>query len=205
LSQKNRKNTSFPLSLPSASPSIEPLLGIARPIVTLPDACLRQMSEPVTVFNADLQALVADMFASMYEANGIGLAAVQIGVLQRVVVIDLRERTQNEDGTISVTGHLPQTFINPRVLEVSEERSSYEEGCLSIPDFHDTIERPARVTVAYQDVSGHDHTIEADGLLATCLQHEIDHLNGVLFIDSLSRLKRDRVITKFKKAARKNA
>jgi peptide deformylase len=178
-------------------------MSVIRPIVTLPDPRLREVSTPVTSFDESLKALVADMFASMYDANGIGLAAVQIGVLQRVVVIDLGERTENEEGSISITARQPKVFINPRLIETSEERSEYQEGCLSIPDYYDTIERAARVTVAYTDVSGNEHTVHADGLLATCLQHEIDHLNGVLFIDSLSRLKRDRVLTKFKKAARK--
>ena len=126
-------------------------------------------------------------------APGIGLAAIQIGVPRRMLVIDLsRDDEENK----------PQVFINPEILKVSDDVSTYEEGCLSIPDYYAEVERPASLTVGYVDRDGKQQTIEADGLLATCLQHEIDHLNGVLFIDHISRLKRDMVIKKFTKLAR---
>jgi peptide deformylase len=164
-----------------------------RDIVILPDPRLRQMSETVTAFDAKLRALVDDMFETMYAAPGIGLAAIQVGVPLRVVTMDLARKDDPP---------APQVFINPQVTWVSEEKGAYEEGCLSIPEYYEEVERPARVKVKYLDLDGKAHEVEADGLLATCLQHEIDHTNGVLFIDYLSKLKRDMVMKKFKKAAK---
>jgi peptide deformylase len=134
------------------------------------------------------------MFETMYDAPGIGLAAVQVGVLQRVVTMDLAKDDAPKE---------PRVFINPKLLWTSSETATYEEGCLSIPEFYEEVTRPAQVRVAYLDLDGKEQEVEADGLLATCLQHEIDHLNGVLFIDHISRLKRERVTKKFTKAAKR--
>ncbi|WP_296040739.1 peptide deformylase [uncultured Agrobacterium sp.] len=164
-----------------------------KPLIILPDPLLRQQSKPVETVDSEIQRLADDMLETMYDAPGIGLAAIQIGVARRMLVIDLsREDEENK----------PQVFINPEILKVSDDVSTYEEGCLSIPDYYAEVERPASLTVGYIDRNGKQQTIEADGLLATCLQHEIDHLNGVLFIDHISRLKRDMVIKKFTKLAR---
>ena len=165
-----------------------------RDIIKLPDKRLRLTSEPVKRIDAGIRKLVDDMFETMYEAPGIGLAAIQIGVPKRVVTMDLSKKEDD---------HKPQVFINPEVIWMSDEKAKYEEGCLSIPEYYEEVERPAEVKVKYLDLDGKEHEIEANGLLATCLQHEIDHTNGVLFIDHLSKLKRDRVIKKFTKAAKK--
>jgi peptide deformylase len=165
-----------------------------RPILILPDPKLRLVSAPVTTIDGAIRRLVDDMFESMYDAPGIGLAAIQLGEPKRVVTTDLAKKDEPRD---------PRVFINPEILASSEERSVYEEGCLSIPDIHEDVERPAKVRVRYMDLQGKTHEIEADGLLATCLQHEIDHLNGVLFIDHISKLKRDRIVKKFVKAAKR--
>ena len=165
-----------------------------RPIVLLPDPRLRLVSEPVTTIDAEIRMLVDDMLETMYDAPGIGLAAIQIGVPKRVVVIDLAKKEEEEPA--------PMVFLNPEVVWKSDELATYEEGCLSIPDYFNEVERPAKVRVRYLDRDGKEQEIDADGLLATCLQHEIDHLNGALFIDHISKLKRDRVMKKFTKAAR---
>jgi peptide deformylase len=167
---------------------------MARPIITLPDKRLRRVSEPVGKITADIKNLVEDMFESMYEAPGIGLAAVQLGVLKRVVTMDLSKKEGPSE---------PRVFINPEIVWKSEELSTYEEGCLSIPDIHEDVERPARVKVKYLDLEGKLQEAEAEGLFATCIQHEIDHTNGVLFIDHISKLKRTRIIKKFTKAAKR--
>jgi peptide deformylase len=165
-----------------------------REIIKLPDKRLRLKSEPVKKVDAGIRKLVEDMFETMYDAPGIGLAAIQLGVAKRVVTMDLSKREDD---------HKPHVFINPEITWTSEETSTYEEGCLSIPEYYEEVERPARVKVKYLDLDGEVHEIEAKGLLATCLQHEIDHTNGILFIDHISKLKRDRVIKKFAKAAKK--
>ncbi|HTZ03930.1 MAG TPA: peptide deformylase [Xanthobacteraceae bacterium] len=165
-----------------------------RDIITLPDKRLRLVSKPVEHVDADTKKLIDDMFETMYAAPGIGLAAIQIGVPRRLITMDL---SRKEDD------HEPQVFINPEILWTSDETAKYEEGCLSIPDYYEEVERPAQVKVKYMDRHGKPREIAAKGLLATCLQHEIDHINGVLFIDHLSKLKRDRVIKKFAKAAKK--
>ena len=164
-----------------------------RDILVLPDPRLRLVSEPVKTIDAETRKLVDDMFETMYAAPGIGLAAIQVGVPARVVTLDL---AKNEEPP------RPQVFVNPEITWRSEEKNVYEEGCLSIPEYYEEVERPARVKVKYLDLDGKPHEIEADGLLATCLQHEIDHLDGVLFIDHISKLKRDRVTKKFAKAAK---
>jgi len=168
-----------------------------RPILTLPDPRLRLKCAPVAVVDDKVRALMDDMFETMYDAPGIGLAASQIGVLQRVMVVDIAKR-QDESASAN-----PMCFVNPEIVWASEELSVYEEGCLSIPEFYEEVERPAKVQVKYLDREGKACEIEADGLLATCLQHEIDHLNGVLFIDHISRLKRERIVKKFSKVARR--
>jgi peptide deformylase len=165
-----------------------------REILILPDTRLRKVSEPVKKVDAGLRKLVEDMFETMYDAPGIGLAAIQVGTNKRVVTMDLAKKEEPRS---------PQVFINPEIVWFSEETATYEEGCLSIPETYSDVERPAQVKVKYLDLEGAPHEIEANGLLATCLQHEIDHLNGILFIDHLSKLKRDRIIKKFTKAAKR--
>jgi peptide deformylase len=164
-----------------------------REIITLPDKRLRLTSEAVKRIDAGVRKLVEDMFETMYAAPGIGLAGIQIGVAKRVVVMDLSKREED---------HKPLVFINPEITWTSEETTTYEEGCLSIPEYYEEVERPERVKVKYLDLDGKAHEIEAKGLFATCIQHEIDHTNGVLFIDHISKLKRDRVTKKFIKAAK---
>ncbi len=172
-----------------------------RPLVILPDAQLRLVSKPVEAVTPEIRTLVADMFETMYDAPGIGLAAIQIGVPLRVVTIDL-SKPEAKEGE-EPEPRKPQVFINPEITWSSEELSAYEEGCLSIPEYYEEVERPAEVKVRYMDLDGKTQEIAADGLLATCLQHEIDHLDGVLFINYLSKLKRDRVMKKFAKAAKR--
>ncbi len=167
-----------------------------RPILVIPDAKLRQTAEPIIHVDDEVRGLVEDMFETMYKAPGIGLAAPQIGVLRRVVVLDVAKR-RDEDATAD-----PMVLINPEITYESEETAVHEEGCLSIPDYYEDVERPAVIRVDFLDRDGKPRSIEAEGILAVCIQHEIDHLNGVLFIDYLSRLKRNRVIKKFEKAAR---
>ena len=164
-----------------------------RPLVILPDPVLRQVSKPVERVDDDLRRLADDMLETMYDAPGIGLAAIQIGVPLRMLVIDLAKDDQPKE---------PQVIINPQIVAHGDSPSVYEEGCLSIPEYYAEVERPATVTVNYLDRDGQERSIAADGLMATCLQHEIDHLNGVLFIDHISKLKRDMVVRKFKKLAK---
>jgi peptide deformylase len=165
-----------------------------REIIKLPDKRLRLVSEPIKRVDAAIRALVDDMFDTMYKAPGIGLAAIQIGVPRRVIVLDLSKKEED---------HKPQIFVNPEVTWTSEATTAREEGCLSIPEYYEEVTRPSRVKIKYLDLDGKTHEIEADGLMATCIQHEIDHINGVLFIDHISKLKRDRVVKKFTKAAKK--
>lgn len=168
-----------------------------KPIITIPDSVLKQVSKPVESVNDEIRALIKDMLDSMYEAKGIGLAAIQIGVPLRVLVMDLAWG-KNAEGEPDV--RVPRVFINPEILEKTEETAPYEEGCLSVPEFYEEIHRPAKVTLKYLDESGEEKTEIAEGMFATCIQHEMDHLNGVLFIDYLSRLKRERALAKVKKA-----
>ena len=164
-----------------------------KPLIILPDPILRQVSKPIETVDSEVKKLADDMLETMYDAPGIGLAAIQIGVERRMLVLDVSK--EGEDKT-------PLVFINPEVVASSDARSVYEEGCLSIPDYYAEVERPAIITVKHLDRDGKEQVTEADGLLATCLQHEIDHLNGVLFIDHISKLKREMVIRKFTKAAK---
>lgn len=179
-------------------------------IVKLPDPRLRLVSTPVARIDAETKALAEDMLDAMYAARGIGLAAIQIGVPKRLVVIDLGREIEGET-VLSEDGEEepkieadPQVLVNPEILWTSDERSLYEEGCLSIPDYTEEVERPARIRVRWTNLEGELVEREADGLLATCIQHEIDHLDGKLFIDYLSKLKRDRVVKKFAKAAKRD-
>ncbi|WP_439498062.1 peptide deformylase [Bosea sp. (in: a-proteobacteria)] len=167
-----------------------------RPLVILPDSVLRQVSDPVQAITPEIKTLAAEMLETMYDAPGIGLAAIQVGVPKRIVTIDLAKQDEEKQ---------PMVFVNPEVTWSSDETSIHEEGCLSIPEYYEEVERPARVKVRYLDLDGKQQEVEAEGLLATCLQHEIDHLNGVLFIDYLSRLKRERVTKRFAKAARRES
>lgn len=165
------------------------------PIVETPDPRLRLVSRPVDRVDDEVRTLVADMIETMYAAEGIGLAAIQVGVDRRVLVIDLQEGRDEEDKPIRA----PLAYINPEILSVSEEQSTYNEGCLSIPDQYAEVKRPARCRVRWLNEHGETCEEELDGLLSTCMQHEIDHLNGVLFIDHVSRLKRDMLLKKLAK------
>ncbi len=162
-----------------------------RPILTAPDPRLKAVSEPVARVDDSIRKLVADMLESMYAANGIGLAAVQVGVPKRVLVMDLAQQEGKKE---------PHAFINPKIVWASDEMVTTEEGCLSVPEIWDDVKRPARIRAEYLDERGHKQVLEADGLLACCLQHEMDHLDGVLFIDHLSRLKRSMALKKLTKA-----
>lgn len=163
------------------------------PIITLPDPILRKISEPVESVDGSIRRLMDDMLETMYAAPGVGLAAIQVGVPKRILVVDVA----GEDETPQ-----PLAMANPQIVRLSDATRVYEEGCLSIPDVRVEIERPASVTVAYIDREGKQHELEAEGLLATALQHEINHLDGKLIIDFMSRLKRDMVIRRFRKQTR---
>ncbi|TKT74992.1 peptide deformylase [Aquamicrobium sp. LC103] len=167
-----------------------------RPLIILPDPLLRLVSKPVERVDDDLRGFADDMLETMYDAPGIGLAAIQVGEPLRMLVIDLSKEDEP---------NAPHVFINPEIVATGDGISVYEEGCLSIPDYYAEVERPDTVTVKYLDRDGKERVMEAEGLMATCLQHEIDHLNGVLFIDHISKLKRDMVVRKFKKLARDKA
>ena len=167
-----------------------------RDIIILPDKRLRLVSKPVDKIDTSIRTLADEMFEAMYAAPGIGLAAIQLGEPKRVITLDLAKKEEPR---------APQVFINPEIVWSSEEKRVHEEGCLSIPEFYEEVERSAEVKVKYLDLDGKAHEVDASGILATALQHEVDHLNGVLFIDHLSKLKRDRVIKKFAKAAKRAA
>jgi peptide deformylase len=169
-----------------------------REIIILPDRQLRLVSKPIEKVTPDIRKLADDMFETMYAAPGIGLAAIQVAQPLRLITMDLAKKSEEGETTPQ-----PRVFINPEILSSSEETSVYEEGCLSIPEYYEEVERPARVRVRFTDLDGRVHEEDAEGLFATCIQHEIDHLNGVLFIDYLSKLKRDRVQKKFTKAAKR--
>ena len=164
-----------------------------RRIITLPDSQLRSSSSRVAKVDGAVRTILDDMIETMYDAPGIGLAAVQVGVLQRLVVLDTARKDEPPQ---------PLFLVNPEIVQSSDERIVYEEGCLSIPDYYEDVERPERVRFRFQDRDGAACEMDADGLLAIAVQHEIDHLNGVLFVDHISRLKRERVLKKFAKAAR---
>lgn len=163
-------------------------------ILEFPDPRLRKIASPVTVFDEKLEVLIDDMFETMYEAQGIGLAATQVNVHQRLLVIDISE-----------TKDSPQVFINPTFEVIDQELSEYDEGCLSVPGFYETVSRPQSILVTAQDKKGEEFKLEAEGLLSTCIQHEIDHLEGKLFVDYISALKRQRIRQKLEKEHKKSA
>jgi len=167
-----------------------------RDIIILPDTQLRLVSKPIEKITPEIRALADDMLETMYDAPGIGLAAIQVAQPLRLITMDLSKKEGETN---------PRVFINPEIVWSSDDKSTYEEGCLSIPEVHEDVERPARVKVKFLDLDGERHEEEAQGLYATCIQHEIDHLNGVLFIDHISKLKRDRIVKKFSKAAKRAA
>ncbi len=182
-----------------------------RPILEVPDPRLKLVSRAVEAFDDDLRTLVSDMFETMYDAPGIGLAAIQVGVPLRVLVIDLQEEVDPDiAGDVcddEQCGHdhrprvrNPHVFVNPEILDPSPEFSVYNEGCLSVPDIYAEVERPATIRARWRDLDGVAHEEAIDGLLATCLQHEMDHLEGILFVDRLSRLKRGMALKKLEKA-----
>jgi peptide deformylase len=166
------------------------------PILEVPDPRLRRISVPVEAVTDEIRTLIADMFETMYHAPGIGLAAAQVDVPIRLLVMDLQDGPEDEDGQGTRN---PRVFINPEILDPSDDISVYNEGCLSVPDQYADVERPAVIRARWMDADGATHEEQLSGLLATCLQHEMDHLNGVLFIDHLSRLKRGMVLKKLEK------
>ena len=181
-----------------------------REILEVPDPRLKTVSKPVETFDEELKTLVEDMFETMYDAPGIGLAAIQVGVPLRVLVIDLQEPDEDAEpedhdhGPDCGHDHRPvkkdpRIFINPEILDPAEELSTYQEGCLSVPDIYADVDRPATCRVRWQDLAGEVHEEQMEGLLATCIQHEMDHLEGILFIDHLSRLKRNMALKKLEK------
>lgn len=171
-----------------------------RSIIEIPDPRLREVSVPVAAVDDGVRALVADMFETMYAAPGIGLAAIQVGVPSRAVVIDLQEpEVEGGEGV-----RKPRAFVNPEIVSASETLQTYNEGCLSIPEQYGEVQRPNRIRARWLDEAGAVHEEELDGLMAICLQHEIDHLNGVLFIDHLSKLKRDMLLKKLAKYRRED-
>jgi peptide deformylase len=186
-----------------------------RPIIEVPDKRLKTVSQRVTEVTDDTRALMDDMLETMYDANGIGLAAIQVGVAHRVIVMDISQRMQAdveaqedteenlEEDPEEVLGETgPRYFVNPEIVWASEETRNYQEGCLSVPGFYDDVARPAQCRVAFLDYDGQSQELECDGLLATCIQHEMDHLEGIVFLDRLSRLKRQIVLKKIAKAER---
>ena len=170
-----------------------------RTILTVPDPRLREKCTPVDEVNDEVRELLDDMLETMYDAPGIGLAAIQIGVAKRCLVMDVTP-SRGDGDTEQKSEKNPLYMVNPVITHTSDEMSDYEEGCLSVPEYYDVVERPARCTVKYLDYNGKEQVMDCEGMLATCVQHEIDHLDGGLFIDYLSRLKRDRVVRKFTKA-----
>ena len=183
--------SSAKLDLATALTYLSPMT--VRPILTAPDPRLKAVSTDVDKVDDEIRRLIDDMAQSMYEADGIGLAAVQIGVPKRVIVMDLEQKSGERNA---------RAFVNPKILWASDELATFEEGCLSVPEIWEDVQRPARIRAEYLDRDGNKQTLEADGLLATCLQHEMDHLEGVLFIDHLSKLKRSIALRKLQKAKR---
>jgi len=170
-----------------------------RTIITFPDPRLRLVSAPVPGVDDTVRVLMDDMLETMYAAPGVGLAAIQIAEQRRVIVLDVAKREDEQ------AAPQPLCLANPEIVWASEEVSTYQEGCLSIPDIYEDVERPARVHARYLDRAGRTQEIEAEGILATCLQHEVDHLNGVLFVDRISRLKRELLLKRFRKNAKQKA
>jgi len=189
-----------------------------RPIIEVPDARLKTVSQPVAEVCDETRALMDDMLETMYDANGIGLAAIQIGVASRIIVMDISpsqkdadKESDDETGSkdrydlSGLEDEGPRFFVNPEIVWTSDEMNNYQEGCLSVPGFYDDVERPAQCRVKFLDYDGKAQEIECDGLLATCIQHEMDHLNGIVFLDHLSRLKRQMIVKKLQKAEREKA
>ncbi|MEL6735712.1 MAG: peptide deformylase [Pseudomonadota bacterium] len=183
------------------------------PLIHLPDPVLRRVSKPVERVDDDLRTFLDSMLDTMYDAPGIGLAAVQVGEPIRVFTVDCAKRSDDEAEAADDTAQRGETeeedrspifLINPEIVAFSDDRAIYEEGCLSIPDYYADVERPAACTVKYLDRDGKEQMLEADGLLSVCIQHEMDHLDGKLFIDHLSKLKREMVVRKFTKIAKQN-
>ena len=181
-----------------------------REILEVPDPRLKTVSTPVEIFDEDLKTLVADMFETMYAAHGIGLAAIQVGEPLRVLVIDLQEPDEDaepevchahggEEHTHQPVKNDPRVFVNPEILQPSDDFQTYQEGCLSVPEIYADVDRPARCRVRWQDLDGKVHEESMEGMMAVCIQHEMDHLEGVLFIDHLSRLKRTMALKKLEK------
>lgn len=179
------------------------------PIIEVPDPRLKTISKPVETVTDAHRQLIADMFDTMYDAPGIGLAAIQVGVPERILVIDLQrpadDTPEDADPKDVKMVREPRVFINPEILWESDDLAVYNEGCLSVPEMFADVDRPARIRARWLDETGAAHEQELDGLLATCLQHEMDHLNGVLFIDHLSKLKRDMLLKKLEKERRRKA
>ena len=186
-----------------------------RPIIEVPDARLKTVSQPVAEVCDETRALMDDMLETMYDANGIGLAAIQIGVASRIIVMDISpsqkdadKESDDETGSkdrydlSGLEDEGPRFFVNPEIVWTSDEMNNYQEGCLSVPGFYDDVERPAQCRVKFLDYHGVEQEIDCDGLLATCIQHELDHLNGIVFLDHLSRLKRQMILKKIRKASR---
>ena len=170
--------------------------GNIRPILTVPDPRLKQVSEPVDAVTDEIRALMDDMLVTMYDAPGIGLAAIQIGVPKRVIVMDLAQEGEDPQ---------PKYFVNPEILDPAETMVPYQEGCLSVPDIFDDVDRPETCRVTYLDYDGERVTEDCEGLYAVCIQHEMDHLEGIVFLDHLSRLKRERAVKKVVKAQKLKA
>ena len=183
-----------------------------REILEVPDPRLKTVSKPVETFDDELKTLVSDMFETMYAARGIGLAAIQVGVPLRVLVIDLQEpdpeaepeECHHDHGDGHAHTHQPikndpRVFVNPEILDPAEELNTYQEGCLSVPEIYADVDRPKACRVRWQDLDGNVHEEAMEGLMATCIQHEMDHLEGILFIDHLSRLKRNMALKKLDK------
>ncbi len=181
-----------------------------REILEVPDPRLKTLSKPVEVFDDRLKALVDDMFETMYDASGIGLAAIQVGEPIRLLVIDLQEDDPDaepeechshggEKHYHQPVKNDPRVFVNPEILDPSEDLKTYQEGCLSVPEIYADVDRPARCRVRWQDLEGKTHEEDMEGVLAVCIQHEMDHLEGILFIDHLSRLKRQMALKKLDK------
>lgn len=169
------------------------------PILEVPDPRLKTVSTPVESFDDDLKKLTEDMIDTMYDAHGIGLAAIQVGVSKRILVIDLQETPEGEEPSEEGPEKNPLVFVNPEILNPSDDMTGYKEGCLSVPEQYADVERPSTIRARWQDLDGKVHEQNMDGLMATCLQHEMDHLEGILFIDHLSRLKRQMVLKKLNK------
>lgn len=183
-----------------------------RPILVAPDPRLKQVSQPVTEVTDELRTLMDDMLETMYDAPGIGLAAIQVGVAKRIIVIDLGRPVDENGEDIKkptqeqlIAARRPMYFVNPEITWASDDLVTCEEGCLSVPDLYEEVDRPSRVKVKFLDYHGKPQEIDCEGMLAVCIQHEMDHLQGILFIDHLSRLKRDMMLKKLAKSRRTQA